>query len=193
MRLVPQLNSLLCEIAEAVTNHKKKLILCAALFAAGIIVGCVIYGGVMGSWWYYNRYDYVIIVIDRGGFFTVFFRFLLNAVLLAALITVLCFGNFLRFLKYALIFFCGMYLGMYIRIALSVFALRGVFYIVFLFLIEQALNVFGLFLSMCEEISCPSFSDTLSASRCSYAVLTAGIVLKTLIVFVLLRLLTALI
>lgn len=180
------------DISAAFFNCKRKLILCCAVAAAGMVLGIVFFKISNYNWWYCNRYMFAEKLV-YGSFFAIFLSYLLCAAVVCVLLCASLLASWTQAICLATLFFVSLYFG---ANCCAVFAcagaLLGVLYLSVL-LYEQALNILCCFLTLCN---CPckrSLNEAICDNKLALTVQIAAIFAKLIIIFVLLRLITALI
>ena len=180
------------DISAAFFNCKRKVILCCAVSVVGMVLGIVFFKISNYNWWYCNRYLFVEKLV-YGSFFAIFLSYLLCAAVVCALLCVSLLTSWTQVFCLVTLFFVSLYFG---ANCCAVFecagALLGVLYLLLL-LAEQALNMLCCFLTLCN---CPckrALNEAIWDNKTALIVQIAAILVKLAIIFVLLRLITALI
>lgn len=168
-----------------------------------IVVGCII-GIVIGANGYVDlsanevQSLYIVVVFVNGGFFTVFFRLLLESLLLLTILVLLSFASWLNTLKLVVIFLLSIMFGRFVSCAfVLVNIVGGVFVAVFLVLDMLALCLvvfcsYGAYCH-CNLQGGVSFREAISYNKHCCTVLALWHFAKIIIVFVILRAITGVI
>ncbi len=180
------------DVSQRFRTERKKVFCCAFAALIGTVLGLVAYNVSQYSWWGVNRCDYAYKLL-YGGFFALFVAYLLCALVVCV---VLCCSACIKnsqWLCVGTIVVFSIYFGANCCAVCSYSSFLGVLYALFLLLTEQAINWFCCFWA-CTEFGCAdSFKQGFQIVKLPVYWQIASVFVKLLIVFVLLRTLTALI
>lgn len=180
------------DVTSQLTNCKRKVAVCCVVALLGMVLGIVMFSLSNYNWWYCNRYLFVEKLV-YGGFFTVFLRYLLCAALLSVLLCACLLQPFAHPFCYATLFVTSVYFGANCcAIFACAGALLGALYLVVL-VFEQAANMLCCFLAACNCACKRTFIEAFRDAKHAVILQFLAIIAKILIIFVLLRIITALI
>ncbi len=180
------------DISTQLRSCKRKLIVCCAIAVLGTILGIVLFRISNYNWWYCNRYMFVEKLV-YGGFFAIFLAYLLYAAAVSILLCLSLIANWTNFLCYVILLAISVYFG---ANCCAVFAcagaLLGALYLILL-IAEQAINMLCCFLASCNCSCKRTFGEAFSDNKNIIILQFLSIFAKLLIIFALLRTITALI
>lgn len=180
-----------CDIWYKVRECKWRFILCIAISLIGFALGITVFCLSQYGWWYYNRCVFASKLMDAG--FNVFIS-CLTVTALIYLLYLLC--NMTRFTHYLVYiinlgacFYCGATVA-----ALFVYSVSwAIMYVLFVAIEWLAVMCFACFVCVCEKPYCRTFCESARDSKQLLFVLIVGLIYKIIALFIILRLLTALI
>ena len=168
-----------------------RALLCVAIAVSGVAVGVALFKAFNFTWWYYNRCAFAEKLFEGG--FSVFFFFLFGS-LAYFLCIVLC--NLIpqtRFLNYFLLFLAGFYCGANTAAAIECWSVWGVLFAILVAAPELIAYTLASFFAACEYPSCRRFKEALCDFRHCIYILVIGFLVKILMFFVILKIITAVI
>jgi len=180
------------DLLQLLRTHKTKVVLCCVFAVLGIALGVTMYCISNYNWWYYNRNDYACKLL-YDGFFAVFLAFLLSAVVCAALLCLFSVWRQTRFLSYVVVFFSGFYLGANASALFTCVGAWALAFVLTLQLFGLAANALCCFLVLADDGCNNTFKQTICQCKPVLIIQFAAVLVKILLIFVLLRPLTALI
>lgn len=178
------------DIWQQLRTNKRRVLLCCLVTVAGVALGVVLFGTSQMGWWYANRCNFVFKLL-YGGFFEVLVSCVVSATVISLLLCLCSVWQWTRFLCYPILVIVSMYFGAHCCAICSCAGFLGVLYLVFFLLTEQLLNMLCCF---CVVNNCAcrnTFREAVRECRIILILQIAGILAKMLIIFLLLRLLTA--
>lgn len=182
-----------CEdVWQSLRTHKTKSILCSVFALLGVILGVTLFCISNYNWWYCNRYNYACKLL-YGGFFAVLLAFVLAAVVYSALLCLFSVWRQTRFLCYFALTLSALYFGANVAATFQCVGFLAVLYGIFLLVLELAANALCCFFVVSDNCCNNTFKQTLCNCRPIIVVQFAAALLKLLIIFILLRPLSALI
>lgn len=180
-----------CDIGCKIRTCKWKFILCVAVSLAGFVLGIVFFNLSNFGWWYYNRCTYASKLMSAG--FSVLFSYALTTAIVYVSY-VLC--NMTRPTHY----FCFLinltaclYCGATVAAVFVYSAIWGVMYVIFVTVCWLATMCLASFLCLCEPPICRSFCESARDLKQMLTVIAVGFVCKVVALFIILKILTALI
>ena len=159
------------------------------LFAVGLLVGMIVAKKNCACWWCQGRYQCIKIVVSKG-FFAIFGRFLLNLVVLVALLGVLSVSRATNFAKLGSCLIVGIFVGSYVELLLASYSFWGVLCSVLLYLCLGLICCIAVMVSFCNFRDCCgvyTFVDIVRLNLPSICLLLIGLFVTTLAGFVLAR------
>lgn len=178
------------DVAEQLRCCKRKLFFCILCVIAGTVTGIVLFKVANCNFWYCNRCDFACKLVG-GGFFEIFCAFLISAALCSVLLCLFCWWQWARFLCYVLLTVISLYFGANCAAIFSCAGMLGALYFLLVLCVGQIVNMLCCFLAVClphcrrtfREAVCDLFGIFLMQLVCA--------VIKVLIIFLLLRLITS--
>lgn len=180
------------DIADTFRNNRFKACLCVATALAGTILGVVFFRISNYNWWYCNRCDFVRKLV-YGGFFTILLTYLLWGAALCALLCLSLFSDWTGVFCHVALFFASLYFGANCCALVECAGIVLGFFYILLLIVEQAFNMLCCFLTSCN-ISCKrTLQEAISDNKISLSLQFVAVFVKIIIIFLLLRTITALI
>lgn len=180
------------DLLQMLRTHKTKVALCCIFAVLGIALGVTAYCISNYNWWYYNRNEYACKLL-YDGFFAVFTAFLLPAVVCAALLCLFSAWRQTRFLSLSVVFLSGFYLGANAGALFTCVGAWALAFVLTMQLLGLAANLLCCFLVLADCSCNNTFKQTVGRCKPVFILQFAAVLAKLLIIFVLLRPLTALI
>lgn len=180
-----------CDLFDKVRISKWKFVLCVVITVVGFALGIALFNLTQYGWWYYNRCSYASKLIDAG--FGVLVSMLLS-VAIVYLLCVLCkMTRFTHYFVTVIDFVACLYCGATTSAIFIYSVALGVLFAVFL-TVEWLLTMcLGAFVCLCDRPLCRTFCESARDCKQLLFVLLLGLVYKIFALFVILRILTALI
>lgn len=179
------------DLLQRLRTERNKVFVCAVAAVLGIVLGIVAYNVTQCSWWGANRCNYAYKLL-YGGFFTLLLSYVLCA---CAISLVLCCSSWrnIQWLCVVTMFVVSIYFGANCCAVCVYSGFLGVLYVLLVLLPEEFINWLSCFFAFSEPCCGGSFRMGLQNVKLSIFVQIFGIFVKILIIFALLRTLTALI
>ena len=178
------------DIWQQLRCNKRQTWLCVLCAVVGIILGIVLFNTANYNWWYCNRYDFAIMLLC-GGFFKVFFHFLLTATVFCLFLCLLGMWHWTPFLCYPLIVIISIYFGANCCAIFTAAGVIGILYLLCVLLVSQIVNTLCCFLTLCLPTCRRTFSESYFAMRGVCALQVASVVVRVLLLFLFARLFSA--
>ena len=183
---------LTCEdIWQQACDHKWKTLICALVAVVGTVVGVALFKAFEYSWWYLNRCDYATKLFEGG--FGLFFSFLIWSA--AFYILLLC-CNLVpqtKYLAMVLLFVACFYCGANTAATVTYWSVWGILFAILVTLVEIIGYMFSVLCSCCMPSACRTIRESFCDTKRSFHIIIAAFLLKTVMFFVILRLLTSVI
>ena len=180
------------DLWQSLRTHKSKAVLCCVFALLGVILGITLFCISNYNWWYFNRYNYACKLL-YGGFFAVLLAFVLAAAVYSALLCLCSAWRQTRFLCYFVMALAALYFGANLAAMFQCVGFLAVLYGLFLLLLELVPDVLCCFFLVSDNCCNNTFKQTLFNCRPVLIIQFAAALLKLLIIFILLRPLSALI
>lgn len=191
MGFLSSLKFCFCGIIDNMRAHKWKLLLCAVISLAGFVLGIVCFNLSGYGWWYYNRCSYASKLTAAG--FSVFVSFIFVTAIIY-LAYVLC--NMTRYTHYLALLInltACLYCGATLSAIFVYSAVYGVLYAVFISIVWLFIMCVACFACFCEPPICRTFCESVRDLKRTAFILAVGLIYKLFALFVILKILTALI
>ncbi|MBR2974236.1 MAG: hypothetical protein IKC47_00635 [Clostridia bacterium] len=184
---------LICKAEDLVRKFSRNWIVVAiaiGLLVLGLIVGTIVASKDCTCWWCKGRLACLKIVLTKG-FFAVFFRFLLNLLLLFAVLCLLSFSKAANYVKFLILFVVGLFVGSCFKIALLNFGFAGLLAALLVFGVVALLVLVAVVLSYLNTFCYKAFSvsDVLKINLSTVIVLAVGLVYVVVATFLIVRML----
>lgn len=170
---------------------KWKFILCVALSIVGFALGIVLFCASNYGWWYYNRCNFASKIVTTT--FSVLFSFAVGCVLLYFLYVLCNMTKQTHYLAYVVNVVSCIYCGATTAAIFVYSAMWGVLYAALVAAEWLAVMCFACFVCVCEKPYCRRFCESMRDLKQLAVVLFVGLLYKIIVLFVIIRLLTALI
>lgn len=180
------------DVLQMLRTHKTKVILCCVFAALGIALGVTMYCISNYNWWYYNRNEYACKLL-YDGFFTVLLAFLLPAVVLSALLCLFSVWRQTKYLSYLFVFASAFYMGANAGALFTCMGVWALIYVLTLLAFSFIVNMLCCLFVLTNDSCNNTFKRIIYECKPVLIVQFAAVIVKLLLVFVLLRPLTALI
>lgn len=171
--------------------HKWKYILCVLVSVAGFALGIALFCISNYGWWYYNRCSFAGKIINTS--FAVLAAFIFGGALMFLMLTLCSMLRQTHFLAYAVDLVTCLYCGATTAAVFVCSVMWGVLFAVFVSLEWLAAVCFACFACVCEKPMCRNFCEAARDIKQSAIALAVGVLYKIIALFVILKLLTALI
>lgn len=170
---------------------KWKFILCVALSVIGFALGIALFCASNYGWWYYNRCDFAAKIITTS--FSVVVSFVLGCVLLYLLLILCNMSRPTRYFVYVVNVISCIYCGATTAAVFVYSVVWGILYAVLVSAEWLVTVCFACFVCVCEKPYCRRFCESARDLKQLAVVLFLGLLYKIIALFVILKLLTALI
>ncbi|MCM1395406.1 MAG: hypothetical protein NC132_04755 [Corallococcus sp.] len=180
------------DILQLFRTNKTKAVACGVFAILGVALGVTVFCISNYNWWYYNRYDYACKLL-YGGFFSVMLAFLLSAAVLSALLCLFSVWRQTKFLCIFAAFLWAFYFGANVGAAFTCVGVWAIVYALVLLATELAVNTLCCFFIWADDACNNNFKQIIGSCKPVIILQFAAAIVKLLLIFVLLRPLTALI
>lgn len=191
MRLLRNIKSACEDIWKQACNHKWKTLICVLVAVAGVVVGAVLFNVFSYSWWYFNRCDYATKLFDGG--FGLFFSFLFWTAIFYLLLVCCTRLPQTKYLALPILFVAGLYCGANTAAAIACWSLWGILFAILVTAVESVGYLFAVICSCCLPAYCRTFRESFCDTKQSFLILLTAFLVKVVMFFVILRILTGLI
>lgn len=179
------------DVTSQLRNCKRKVAACCVAALLGLVLGIVLFG-INYNRWYCNRCWFVEKLV-YGGFFTILLCYLSCAALVSFLLCACLLTPWTHYLCYATLFVVSVYFGANCRAVFACAgALFGALYLVVL-IFEQAANMLCCFLAVCNCACKRTLFEAFFDAKPVVFLQFCAVIAKILIIFVPLRIITAVI
>lgn len=180
-----------CDIMCKVRLCKWKFMLCAVVSLVGFALGIALFYISNYGWWYYNRCNFASKILEAG--FTIFLSYLISCVVIYLLFVLCNMSRFTHYLAYLINLLVCLYCGATMAAVFVYSVMWGVLYLLFVTIEWLVIMCFACFVCVCEKPYCRRFCESVNDLSLLAYVLVVGFVYKIVAMFVILKLLTALI
>lgn len=170
---------------------KWKFVLCVAVTLVGFALGIVLFCVSNYGWWYYNRCNFASKIVNTS--FSVLFSFAVGCGLLYLLFVLCNMTKPTHYLAYVVNLVSCIYCGATIAAVFAHSSMWGVLYVVLVVAEWLVVQCFACFVCVCEKPYCRTFCESARDLKQLAVVLLIGLVYKIVMLFVILKILTALI
>lgn len=183
---------LCCEdIWQQACNHKWKTLVCLLVAVVGTAVGVVLLNVFKYTWWYFNRCEYATKLFDGG--FGLFFSFLIWTTIFY-FVLICC--NLLPQTKYFVflpLFVAALYCGANTAAAIECWSVWGILFAILVTSVELCGYFIAVVCCCSLPATCRTFRESFCDARLSLKVLLAAFLIKNIMFFAILRILTSII
>lgn len=170
---------------------KWTFVLCVLISVAGFALGIALFFVCRDTWWYYNRCDNASRLVQTG--FITFLNVVLSAALTFLLLVLCNMTKVTHYLTHLVNFFVCFYVGATLAAVFVYSVLWGALYAALVVIEWLAVVCIACFICLCEKAYCRRFCESFRDLKQVCIVLVVGLIYKILAMFVILKLLTALI
>lgn len=181
----------ICDVFYKIRECKWKFIGCVAVSLIGFALGIAFFCMSGYGWWYYNRCEFASRL--PAADFGVFISFVALTALLYVLYLLCGMTRITHYLSYLVNIVACIYCGATVAAVFVYSTAWGVLFTVFVAVPDLAVKCFACFVSVCERSLCRTFCESARDLKQLAVVLAVGLLYKIIALFVILKLLTALI
>ena len=176
---------LLCELQ----TQKYRAVFYCLCVVGGLVCGFVVYSNDPACWWGINRYEFACKLI-YGGFFAVLFAEIFAALIFATAITFSCI-KYCALLRAVALFVGALYWGGILAAIAQISAVFCVLYLLLCALVQLAIFFVAAFDLSCRQTANCLLADAFETAKNAYLMFAAEVILKLLLLFLILRPVTA--
>ena len=166
--------------------NKRRALFCVLCAVVGIVLGVVLFNTANYNWWYCNRYDFACKLVF-GGFFEIFFAFLMAAAVYSLLLIVFSLCSLTRLLCYPLLVFVSLYFSANCAAIFACVGMVGIIYVIFALAFGQIVSMLCCFLTLCQEPCRRSFREVICDLKGILLLQVVSVILRVAVIFALLR------
>ncbi len=172
--------------------NKSKTIICCVVAVVGTVLGVVLYKVSAYSWWAVNRCEYAYKIV-YGGFFSILVGYLLYTIIISLLLCCLTLWCWVDVSCYAILLVISIYFGANCCAICSCYGVLGVFYILFVLLLEQLINMICCLETINIGICRQTFRSAIINLKKVLILQVLSIFIKIFMIFAILRVIISLI
>ncbi len=179
------------DIWQNVCNHKWKTLICVITAVVGFVLGIVFFKVFSYSWWYYNRCDYASKLFV--GSFSLFFSFLLWFAVYYLCMLICCMLPRMCFASYIILAIACLYCGANTAATVSSWSVWGILFALLVTAVEVAGYILACLSVNCLPKICRNFKEAFCDAKQCLCILGVAFVAKTVMFFLILHVITAII
>lgn len=170
---------------------RRRLILCAVISLVGFGLGIALFYISNYGWWYYNRCNFASRIINMG--FGLFLSYLAECVVIYVLLALCNMTRVTHCFAYVIDLLACLYGGATMAAVFVYSVMWGILYLLLIAIVWAAVVCVACFLCVCEPPICRSFCESIRDMNLALFALAVGFVYKIAALFVVIKILTALI